>query len=186
MKMLFKIAGKVFLGLIVLFISVMLVFAWFAKANSKKHGDNAKTLKSDKMNAKKALVVYQPSRGKLTRKIAEEIAKGINAAGYEVTINYPGEHMDKDISKYSIVVFGSPVYMGQTSSVLADYMKSIKNISNEKILLFATGGQLSNGEIDKMEQQLGSRKATEKVGFKSGKEEETKAYEIGKRIAENK
>jgi len=184
--MLFKIIGKVFLGLIVLFISVMLVFAWFAKANSKKHNNNAKTLKSDKVNAKKALVVYQPSRGKLTRKIAEQIAKGMNDAGYEVTINYPGNHMDKDISKYSIVVFGSPVYMGQTSSVLSDYMKSIKDISNEKILLFATGGQLNNGEVDKMEQQLSSRKATEKVEFKNGMKDESKAYEIGKRIAENK
>jgi len=181
--MLFKIIGKVFLGLVVLFILVMLVFAWFAKANSKKYGDNGKILKSNNVNAKKALVVYQPSRGKLTSKIAEQIAKGMNEAGYEVTINYPGNHMDKNISKYSIVVFGSPVYMGQTSSVLADYMKSIKDLSKAKIFLFATGGQLSNGELDKMEQQLGDKKATEKLGFKNGAKDESKAYEIGKKIA---
>lgn len=183
MKRLLKIMSKVFLGLVILFISVILIFFWYTKANSKYCGDNQKILKSDKVNAKKALVVYQPSRSKLTTKVAESIAKGINDEGYEVTINYPGKHMPKDISKYSIVVFGSPVYMGQTSSTLSDYIKSIEDFSNCKILLFATGRQLNNGELDKMEKQLGNKKATEKVGFKNGMKDESKAYEVGKRIA---
>jgi len=179
----FKILGIVFLSFVALFILVMLIFAWFAKGNSKDYGDKGKILKVDKVNGKKALVVYQPSRSKLTNKIAEQIAKGMNDAGYEVTINCPGKHMDKDISKYSVVVFGSPVYMGQTSSVLIDYMKSIKDFSNQKILLFATGGQLNNGELDRMEQQLVSKKASEKIEFKNGTKDESKAYEVGKRIA---
>ena len=184
MKKTLKIIGKVFLCLIILLISTVLVVTWFTKANSKYCGDNGKVFKSDKTNVKKALVVYQPSRSKLTTKIAESIAKGIKDEGYDVTINNPGEHMPKDISQYSIVVFGSPVYLGETSSTLADYMKSIKGFSNTKILLFATGGQINNGELDKMEKQLGNRKAAEKVGFKNGMKDEDKAYEAGKIIAE--
>ncbi len=76
--------------------------------------------------------------------------------------------MAEDISQYSIIVFGSPVYVGETSSTLAEYMKSIKDFSNKKILLFATGAQLENNELDKMEQNLRKIKATEKVGFKKG------------------
>ncbi|HIE5420304.1 flavodoxin domain-containing protein [Clostridium botulinum] len=116
---------RIFLSFIVLLILVMLLFSWFIKGNSKDYGENSKVLKSDKVSNKKALVVYQPSKSKLTEKIAEQIAQGIQDEGYEVTINYPGKHMIEDISQYSIIVFGSPVYVGETSSTLADYMKSI-------------------------------------------------------------
>lgn len=182
MKRALKILGKVFLGFVILMVVAVLGFSWFVKANNKDYGDNSKILKSDSVNVKKALVVYQPSRGKVTNKIAEQIAKGINDSGYEVTINYPGKHMPKDISQYSVVVFGSPVYIGKTSSTLSDYMKSIKVSENQKVLVFVTGAKLSNGELDKVETQLGSRKATEKVGFKNGTKDESKAYEIGKKI----
>ncbi len=40
--------------------------------------------------------------------------------------------MTENISQYSIIAFGSPVYVGETSSTLADYMKSIKDFSNKK------------------------------------------------------
>ena len=62
-------------------------------------------------------------------------------------------------------------------------MKHIKDFSNKRILLFVTGSQLNNGELDKMELQLGNTKATEKVGFKNGLKDETKAYEVGKTFA---
>lgn len=182
MKRLLKIMGKAFLGMMVLLFSAMLICVWFAKANSKQYGNNEKVLKSNKVNAKKALVVYQPSRSKLTDGIAESIAKAINEEGYEVTINYPGKHMTTDVSQYSIVVLGSPVYVGQTSSTLSDYMKSIKCSPDQKIMLFVTGAQLNNGELDKMEKQLGGGKVAEKAGFKNGTKDVSKAYEEGKRI----
>lgn len=178
-----KIMGKVFLGLVILIILLILESIWFTRTNSKYYGDNKKILKSEKANVKKVLLVYQPSRGKLTDKIAEQIAKGMNDAGCEVTVNNPGKHMPKDISQYSIVVFGSPIYMGQTSSILSDYMKSINNFNNCKILLFVTGAQFNNDELNKMEKQLGNKKASEKVKFKNNKQDESRAYEIGKRIA---
>lgn len=62
--------------------------------------------------------------------------------------------MIEDISQYSIIAFGSPVYVGEISSTLADYMKSIKDFSNKKILLFVTGAQLENNELGKMEKIL--------------------------------
>lgn len=183
MKKILKVAGKMFLGLLLILILVMLTLVWFIKGNSKCYDDNKKILTSDTGKGKKALVVYQPSRGKLTENIAEKIAKGINDSGYDVTINYPGDYVSKDISEYSIVVFGSPVYVGQTSSTLADYMNSIQDISNQKVLLFVTGGQLNHGELDKLEEQLKGKKATEKLELKTGIDEENKAYEAGKRIA---
>lgn len=183
MKKMLKVIGKVFAGIVIVLISVMLLCIWYVKGNSKAYGDHKEILNSDTGSSKKALVVYQPSRGKVTTEIAEKIAKGINDSGYEVTVNYPGEHLPKDISQYSIVVFGSPVYVGETSSTLAEYMNSIKDLSKQKILLFVTGGQLSNGEVDKLEEQLGNVKATEKIGFKNGSSDDNAAYEAGKKIA---
>jgi flavorubredoxin len=183
MKRVLKIIGKIFAGILVALISVMLICIWYVKGNDKAYGNHNEILKSVTGNSKKALVVYQPSRGKVTTEIAEKIAKGINDSGYEVTVNYPGDHLPKDISQYSIVVFGSPVYVGQTSSTLAQYMNSVKNLSKQKILLFVTGGQLNNGEVDKLEEQLVNVKATEKIGFKNGSNDDNAAYEVGKKIA---
>lgn len=186
MRKISKIIGLVLLAFMALLIVTALIFAWFAKANSRDWGDSAQILKSDRKNPKKALVIYQPSRSGATSAIAGKIAQGINDAGYEVTINYPGKHTSIDISQYSIVAFGSPVYFAQTSSALTNYVKSLKDFSNKKILLF-TVGQLKDEELDKMEQLLGGAKAAEKVKFiiklKIGTKDETAAYMIAKRFA---
>ncbi len=178
-----KIIGKVFLGFVGLCIVAVAFCSWYTGSNTKDYGDNQRILGITNGNGKAALIIYQPSRGGKTDKVAENLAKGIHDAGYEVTLDNPGKHLKTDLSGYSIVVFGSPVYMGQVSPVLTQYMNSVKSLTNSKILLFATGGQLNNGELDTLERQLGSVKATEKIGFKSGKEDEALAYKTGKSFA---
>ncbi|SHI93346.1 Flavodoxin domain-containing protein [Clostridium cavendishii DSM 21758] len=178
-----RVIKKIFFTLIIVISLMISIFVWFAKSNNKDYGDNNKIMKSNRSNTKKALVIYQPSRFKVTDKIAEKIAGGIKDEGYDVTLNYPGSHLSNDISQYSIVVFGSPVYIGQISSTLTDYMKRIKNYEDKKVLIFATGSQLNNGEVDKIGENLSTIKATEKINFKNGNKDEDKAYEIGKKIA---
>ncbi|QAA32113.1 flavodoxin family protein [Clostridium manihotivorum] len=178
-----KIIGKVFFGFVGICVIAVVFCSWYTRSNTKDYGDNRRVLNITNGNSKEALIVYQPSRGGKTDKVAENLAKGIHDAGYEVTLDNPGKHLKTDLSEYSIVVFGSPVYMGQISPVLTQYMNSVKSLTNAKILLFATGGQLNNGELDTLEQQLGSVKATEKIGFKSGKADETLAYKTGKSFA---
>ncbi len=139
-------------------------------------------------NSGKALVVYQPSKGTtITKNVAIQIAKGINSKGYEVTLSYPGKHLSTDISQYSVIVFGSPVYASRTSTVLKDYIKSIPDFTGKKVVLFTTGSMDDSKQLDEIASLLKNSVNPTKAQFKSNdKENEKKAYDIGMKTVEGK
>lgn len=189
MKKLFKvllIIVLVLLGLGVAFrFGVEQYYRWVIKANVIEHKDSEEVLKSTNANAKKALVIYQPSRTDKVKVLAYEIAKGINEQGYEVTLNYPGKFLPTDISEYSIIVFGTPVYETHPSSVLLDYMRSIKDCSEQKVILFASGYLKDTPELNTMKAALKGATPFAAIKYQqSSKEQNIKdAYELGKKVA---
>lgn len=176
----------VLVGLGVTFrIGVEQYYLWVIRANVIEHKDSPEILKSTNTDAKKALVIYQPSRTDKVKVLAHEIAKGINEQGYEVTINYPGKFLPTDISEYAIIVFGSPVYETHPSSVLLDYMNSINDYSKQKVILFASGYLEDAPELDTMKAALKGEIPFAAVKYQqSAKEQNIKdAYELGKKSA---
>lgn len=143
MKRILKCLLSIVLGIIVLFGVAMGVFMSFVNYNNSEKENKIEVLKpktnvTDKYN--KALIIYQPSRvTDVTKNMANEIAKGLNSDGYEVKLMYPGKKTSSDISQYKVVVFGSPIYIGQISSVTKDYIKRIKDFRGKKIGIFTTG-----------------------------------------------
>lgn len=123
--------------LVALFIGMMLMMKWVIDANTTVHKSKEVIIGS---GGKKALVIYQPSRSSLTKDMAEAIEETLNKSGYQVTMNYPSDQLTYNPADYEVIVFGSPVYAGMTSAVLENYMKSIKDYSGKKVLIFATGG----------------------------------------------
>lgn len=180
---------KILIGFAILFglliLSVIILVASIGHANKPK-ASNEKVLKGKDGASKKALIIYQPAISATTSEIANAIAKGLNDGGYEVTLNYPSKNISSDISKYSIVVFGSPVYAGKPLSIVTDYMSGIKDFDSKKIVLFSTGADSSNkSELDEMEKALNGAKPYKKVKFKSGSKKESKdeAYTLGKDLS---
>ncbi len=155
--------------------------------NNKPAGTEQETL-SASGNSGKALVVYQPSKGTdIAKNMAMQIAKGINSKGYEVTLSYPGKHLSTDISQYSVIVFGSPVYASRTSTVLKDYIKSIPDFTGKKVVLFTTGSMDDSKQLDEIASLLKNSVNPTKAQFKSNdKENEKKAYDIGMKTVEGK
>lgn len=96
--------------------------AFVISSNNTYKGDTVNTMAGKDITSGKALLVYQPSARNTSAGIADQIARGLIDAGYEVTVSYPGKHMSPDVKDYSVIVFGSPVYMGIISDVLTDYM----------------------------------------------------------------
>ncbi|MCS4477599.1 hypothetical protein JTS98_16350 [Clostridium botulinum] len=80
---------RIFLSFIVLLILVMLLFSWFIKGNSKDYGENSKVLKSDKVSNKKALVVYQPSKSKLTEKLPSKLPREYKTKAMKLLLIIP-------------------------------------------------------------------------------------------------
>jgi menaquinone-dependent protoporphyrinogen IX oxidase len=156
----------------------------FIDYNNKPQGNESETIAGDGEGIGKALVVYQPSKGsEITKNIAYQLAKGINANGYEVTIAYPGEDLSNDISEYSIIVFGSPVYAHRTSVVLDDYIGRIKDFSGKKVVLFTTGMMDNSKQLEDIQELLNNANSPIEAQFNaSQKDNKKRAYAIGNEV----
>lgn len=123
------------LAVIVVFIGSVV---WIVKANDKENKDNAVSF--DKGNSSKtALIVYQNGRSSFSKDVGENIAKGLSEDGYKVITNQPGDYLEKDLSKYDLVIFGSPIYAGQTSSQIKKYADSVKNYGKAQVICYCLG-----------------------------------------------
>ncbi|MCX7772935.1 MAG: flavodoxin domain-containing protein [Clostridia bacterium] len=159
-KKFFKIVLIAFLAMLVAMGGLVL---FMNSANGDK-GDNKTVLASVDENAPKALVVYQPSISKNSDKVAKAIAQGLNEKGYEVTLNYPGKHLDTSLSEYDLVVFGSVVYAGQPAKALADYMATVKAYA-PRVALFSVGGLDQSPELDALEKLVVGSSVESKTKF---------------------
>ena len=176
---------KIIFGVILLLVILMVIMVLLMKSLNSQKSSNEKILKGRDSSAKRALIIFQPAITDVTATIANSIATGLNDGGYEVTINHPGDYLQEDISKYSLVIFGSPVYVGQPLKAVTDYMAKIQDYSSSKVILFSTGGDASNeNELNVLEESLNSVKAYKKVKFiTNNNEKEKNAYDLGKELS---
>ena len=152
-----------------------------------EYGARPEMLMSTLDNPERALVVYQPSVTSASSDVAHAIAKGLNDAGYEVTLNTPGMHLSTDISGYSIVVFGSPNYGGSLAVPLTEYVKQIDDFTGKKVILFSTFGLDGSikPELDKLAALLYGIEpyATVKYRFNEEETNNAAAYQLGVDVA---
>jgi len=182
LKTILIVIGVIF-GILVL---SMVIFVTLVSSANKPKGNHEQILKSKQQSPQKALIVYQPSISGISSNMAHEIAKGLNDNGYEVTLNNPGDHLTANISEYSIVVFGSPVYAGKTSDAMTNYISKIEDFSKSKFVLYSTGSIPNElKELDVMEKLLNGASAYKKVKFnanaKSGNDK--LAYDLGNELS---
>lgn len=170
-----------------IFILFLVLFCLVILSTNLPKGNHEEVLESDEQPIAKALIIYQPLISDISSRMAHQIAKGLNDSGYEVTINYPGKKLSYDISNYQIVVFGSGVYWSHSSKALIDYMKSIKDYSLEKVVLYSTGIALNSpDEFDAMKETLNGVKPYKVIKFDTNlkkEENERTAYELGKELS---
>ena len=186
-KIILSIIGCLFL--IMLFC--MLVMVGIVTVVNRPRGDREEVLSGKGANPKKALIIYQPALTNVTRQAAKQLADGLNAGGYEVTLNHPGNHLTVDLSGYDLVVFGSPTYAGQLTKALTQYMaRGCPQLAKEgaegpRVVLFATGGVDERQEFDRLAELLSGGKVVREVKFLTGdKEYAAKAYALGAELAQ--
>ncbi len=174
-----KVIGIVFLAFIVIGIILMGIMFYFVKINDSYKGDYKSILHNSNAAAPKALVVYQPTRSKDAKTVADQIAKGLNEAGYEVTLTYPGKHIPKDLSDYSLVSYGSAVYGGKLSAVLIETIDNVENHSDKTVILYSIGMAEQTPEFDLIKEKMKGKVPDYSTKFKAGsKENSQKAYEF--------
>jgi flavodoxin len=123
---------------VMLFFLIICWFIWSFRAN-KIHYKNNPIQYTSETAEKKALIIYQKGRSDFSTSVATEIASGLKNDGYNVLVNHPGDFLPTDLSEYDVVMFGSPVYVSSLSSVLEEYIKSVNDFGDSKIIYYTTG-----------------------------------------------
>jgi len=83
----------------------------------------------------KSIVVYASVSNGNTKKIAEIIAKKLNAELMNIN-----QAKDIDISKYDLIGFGSGIFYSKHHRKLIEFVKNIKNLENKNVFIFSTSG----------------------------------------------
>ncbi len=95
------------------------------------------------------LVVYY-SKGGNTRKLAEELARGVESAGVKAVLKNTAEVEKDDFLNSAGIIAGSPVYFGVMAAELKkvfDSFVGIRNKMEDKVgAAFATSGHHTGGK----------------------------------------
>lgn len=169
------VIGVVFLLMVIIMITMVCI----VKSNDAYKGDYKSVLAAGNPSAQKALIVYQPSASGAPTDIANQMAKGLNKAGYEVTLTYPGKHVSDDLSRFSLVAFGSAVYAGKPSAQLTDTMSKIKDYKNKTVILYSVGQMAEAPELDVLRKSLNGGKENYAQKFVAKGDAGQTAYNFG-------
>jgi flavorubredoxin len=180
-----KIIGIIFLVFVLLIIVGLVTVTIITKSNNAYKGEYTNVLESSDSSAPKALVVYQPGKSKASETAANQLAAGLNKSGYEVTVTYPGKHLSEDLSSFSLVAYGSPVFFGKPSTKITDLIKKQTDYSGKTVILYSVGGSVEAAELDVMKECLTGKKPDYTAKFLTNDTElNQKAYDLGVKAGE--
>jgi NAD(P)H dehydrogenase (quinone) len=95
------------------------------------------------------LILYY-SKSNNTKKLAEEIAKGVSSAGAEAVLKSTEEVSKDDFRNCAGLIAGSPVYFGvmaaQLKKVFDDFVGVRREMENKVGAAFATGNHHTGGK----------------------------------------
>ncbi|MBC8318478.1 MAG: flavodoxin family protein [Desulfobulbaceae bacterium] len=95
------------------------------------------------------LILYY-SKGGNTKKLAEEIAKGVSSTGAEAVLRATEDVSKDDFRNSKGIIAGSPVYFGvmaaQLKKVFDDFVSLRREMENKVGAAFATGNHHTGGK----------------------------------------
>lgn len=113
----------------------------------------------------KALILYQPARTDVTKKAALAVAKCLSEEGFDVTIDFPGSPLGKNVSAYDIVAYGTPVYADRGSPLIADEIRNAGGLDRKILLLFTTGYNTTDNAFSGLDTYTQQAKIVKKFKF---------------------
>jgi hypothetical protein len=86
-----------------------------------------------------ALMVHHPGITGFLDRVLGAFSDGMVSIGYRVDMTTASPGAPTDISKYDLLVLGSPTYGGNASKPLSDYLISLGNLDEMPVVVIATG-----------------------------------------------
>lgn len=164
-------------GVLVLMVTAMLVFL----VPHSLYRRSREEILTGPDPGRRALVVYQPGLRRRTVTVARNLARGLNDAGYTVTLDRPGRHLPTDLSAYRVIAFGSPVYAGQASPALKRYLRSVTGYA-APVVLFTVGLDPDNDNTDQLAALVPAERIRRRLKFHRPEGDAAAARELGRTL----
>lgn len=172
---------NIFLGCLGLVFVVLLIILFFISIIIKRDLDSLSIIHQpnqvDLGNGEKtALIIYQPASSRSVTQITMALAEALVQNSYKVTVNFPSDSLNYDLSSYDLIAFGSGVFMGSVSSTLCNYMFQNK-FRNKKVLIYTIGQKLKDtSDLSELKIQLDNRNDIYSIKLKKGQEAEMRHF----------
>jgi len=105
--------------------------------------------------SKTALVVYQPGYTGFPKDISYAFADGLASTGWRVEITTASSQAPSDLSGYSLLVLGFPVYGGKPGDPILRYINRTSDLNGINTVIIALDGLNSPaGSVDTLKQKV--------------------------------
>lgn len=131
-----------FIVFVIVFVSVLGVV--FFRINSD-YVSEIDVLNSN--GSEKALIIYHPSFSSFMRDVVYAFADGLVENGWRVEITTASAQAPTDLTGYSLLVLGSPVYAGSPSATIKRHLERIGDLKGiDTVLLVTSAGSDGTAE----------------------------------------
>lgn len=104
--------------------------------------------------SKTALIIYHPGLSSFMKDTAYAFADGLVEDGWRVEITTASSEAPTDLSDYSLLVLGSPVYAGSPSPTIKRHVERIGELQGIDIVLLVTSAGSDGGTEASMQQTV--------------------------------
>jgi len=111
----------------------------------------------------RALIAYFSQAGS-TAQVAEAIADGLQAAGYETDLRRIGRDTPRNPAAYALVGIGTPVYYYRLPFIVSDYLRDLPELAGKPVFAFLLQGGYRFDAGNRLRRAL-ARKGGREVGY---------------------
>ena len=101
-----------------------------------------------------ALIIYHPGLSSFMEDTAYAFAEGLVENGWRVEITTASSQAPTDLSGYSLLVLGSPVYADSPSQTIQRYVERISDLNGSDTVLLVTSAGSDGGAEASMQQTV--------------------------------
>ncbi len=98
------------------------------------------------------LILYHPGVSSVTEDAVYAFGEGLVENGWRVEVTTASDQAPTDLSKYSLLVLGSPVYGGSPSASIKRHLERIGDLQEIETVLVITSGGINDGAEASMRQ----------------------------------
>ncbi len=148
--------------LLVLFLAVVVVLAIFGTyVGSAVNKDVVSGIEVvNPGGSKTALVVYQAGLTSFPKNASYAFANGLAASGWRVEITTASSQAPSDLSKYSLLVLGFPIYRDSPGTAIVRYVDRVGDLHGINAVIIGVGGFDAGKSVATMMQKVHAANGT--------------------------